>query len=210
MQLNYNLQATRITSVASSVSTQARAACPVDKGRVRTCLLFNSLFGLPSCELREGVRRGRCWKGMAKAGPLGGSFPDSDLRSVRHHHRRCQHQAYQADDPPVRHAFCDPGEQALMMNIGKYHRNPPAEKDDTGAMQGSARLAHLVARTTWRSGRGVGLSTVKDFESGKRTPIEATQRAMQAALEQAGIGFSFLLDDGGSYASGITFSKLNA
>ncbi len=54
----------------------------------------------------------------------------------------------------------------------------------------------------------VGLSTVKDFENGKRTPIEATQTAMRVALETAGIGFSFALDgDGKAYASGIVFSK---
>ena len=54
----------------------------------------------------------------------------------------------------------------------------------------------------------VGLSTVKDFESGKRTPIPATQTAMQAVLERAGIGFSFAHDgDGKAYACGITYSK---
>ncbi len=53
----------------------------------------------------------------------------------------------------------------------------------------------------------VGLSTVKDFESGKRTPIPATQTAMQAVLERAGIGFSFAHDDDGkAYACGITYS----
>jgi DNA-binding transcriptional regulator YiaG len=55
---------------------------------------------------------------------------------------------------------------------------------------------------------GVGLSTVKDFESGKRTPIQATQTAMQAVLEREGIGFSSALDgDGKIYACGLTFSK---
>jgi DNA-binding transcriptional regulator YiaG len=54
---------------------------------------------------------------------------------------------------------------------------------------------------------GVGLSTVKDFESGKRTPIQSTQTAMRAVLERAGIGFPFALDGGETYACGITFSK---
>jgi DNA-binding XRE family transcriptional regulator len=54
---------------------------------------------------------------------------------------------------------------------------------------------------------GVGLSTVKDFESGKRAPIQATQTAMRAVLERAGIGFPFALDGGETYACGITFSK---
>ena len=60
-------------------------------------------------------------KGVQKdARPLDGlrrrSFLDRDLRSVRHDHRRFQHQANQGDDPWVLHAFRDPGQQALMMN----------------------------------------------------------------------------------------------
>jgi DNA-binding XRE family transcriptional regulator len=54
---------------------------------------------------------------------------------------------------------------------------------------------------------GVGLSTVKDFESGKRAPIQSTQTAMRVVLERAGIGFPFALDGGETYACGITFSK---
>ena len=53
----------------------------------------------------------------------------------------------------------------------------------------------------------VGLSTVKDFETGKRVPIQATQTAMRAVLERAGIGFPFALDGDETYACGITFSK---
>lgn len=53
----------------------------------------------------------------------------------------------------------------------------------------------------------VGQSTVKDFESGKRTPIQATLAAMRAVLEAEGIGFAFASDDGETYACGITFSK---
>ena len=53
----------------------------------------------------------------------------------------------------------------------------------------------------------VGLSTVKDFENGKRAPIEATLTAMRVALEKEGIGFPFALDGGGkAYACGITYS----
>ena len=48
----------------------------------------------------------------------------------------------------------------------------------------------------------VSLSTVRDFEKGRRAPIPATLAAMQAALEGAGIGF---VDDGA--ALGILFTK---
>ena len=51
----------------------------------------------------------------------------------------------------------------------------------------------------------VGLSTVKDFEGERRTPIVATQTAMRVALERAGIGFSFVGDGDGKMASGITY-----
>jgi ribosome-binding protein aMBF1 (putative translation factor) len=48
----------------------------------------------------------------------------------------------------------------------------------------------------------VSLSTVRDFEKGRREPIPATLAAMKAALESAGIAF---VDDGGT--SGISFVK---
>jgi ribosome-binding protein aMBF1 (putative translation factor) len=48
----------------------------------------------------------------------------------------------------------------------------------------------------------VSLSTVRDFEKGRREPIQATLAAMKAALEAAGIAF---VDGGGT--SGITFTK---
>ena len=53
----------------------------------------------------------------------------------------------------------------------------------------------------------VGLSTVKDFEFGKRTPIPSTQTAMKAVLEREGIGFSFAVENGEPYACGITYSR---
>ena len=49
----------------------------------------------------------------------------------------------------------------------------------------------------------VALSTVKDFEGGKRAPIPATLGAMQVALEQVGITFLFV----DNVALGITFAK---
>lgn len=53
----------------------------------------------------------------------------------------------------------------------------------------------------------VGEFAVKDFEFGKRRPIEATQMAMRAVLERAGIGFPFATEGGVSYACGITYSE---
>jgi len=52
---------------------------------------------------------------------------------------------------------------------------------------------------------GVSLSTVRDYEKGRRVPIGNNLRAMQAALEAKGIGFV----DGGS-ALGITGPKAGA
>ncbi|WP_253397066.1 helix-turn-helix domain-containing protein [Methylorubrum extorquens] len=52
------------------------------------------------------------------------------------------------------------------------------------------------------SAAGVSLSTVRDFEKGRREPIPATLSAMRAALEAQGIVF---LNDG--EALGITFSR---
>jgi transcriptional regulator with XRE-family HTH domain len=51
---------------------------------------------------------------------------------------------------------------------------------------------------------GVSLSTVRDFEKGRRTPIAATLGAMRVALERQGIGFVMLVDGA---PCGITFAK---
>ena len=48
----------------------------------------------------------------------------------------------------------------------------------------------------------VSLSTVRDFEKGRRVPIGATLAAMRKALEGRGIGF---VDD--AEACGITYAK---
>ena len=42
----------------------------------------------------------------------------------------------------------------------------------------------------------VGLSTLKDFESGKRSPMRNNLEAMRRVLEEAGI--ALLFDDGGN------------
>lgn len=49
----------------------------------------------------------------------------------------------------------------------------------------------------------IGLSTLKEFESGKRLPIRNNLDALRRALEGAGIG---LLFDKGGNPHGITFT----
>lgn len=49
---------------------------------------------------------------------------------------------------------------------------------------------------------GVSLSTVRDFEKGRRTPIPVTLRAIEAALVAQGI--EFLSKDGSAW--GVAFS----
>lgn len=51
---------------------------------------------------------------------------------------------------------------------------------------------------------GVSLSTVRDFEKGRRVPISATLAAMRVALEARGIGFVMLVD---GKPCGLTFAK---
>lgn len=49
-----------------------------------------------------------------------------------------------------------------------------------------------------------GVSTVKDFEGGRRTPIASTLAAMRAALERAGVAFV----DGDDGAQGISVKRV--
>ena len=58
------------------------------------------------------------------------------------------------------------------------------------------------SQTQLAEAASTGVSTVKDFEGGRRKPIASTLGAMRAALERAGI--SFVGDDGA--ALGITFA----
>jgi len=55
----------------------------------------------------------------------------------------------------------------------------------------------------------VSLSTVRDFEKGRRTPIANNLAAVQAALEAVGIGLGFAVDpaSGETYACAVTYSR---
>jgi transcriptional regulator with XRE-family HTH domain len=55
---------------------------------------------------------------------------------------------------------------------------------------------------------GVSPSTVRDFEAGRRVPIANNLAAIRTALEREGIGLAFSVENGTTYASGITFKKL--
>jgi transcriptional regulator with XRE-family HTH domain len=51
---------------------------------------------------------------------------------------------------------------------------------------------------------GTSLSTVKDYEGGRRVPIANNLAAIRTALENAGIGFVFADE---KIASGITYTE---
>lgn len=53
----------------------------------------------------------------------------------------------------------------------------------------------------------VSNSTVRDFEAGRRDPIQNNLAAMIAAFESAGVGFVFQNDGSGAKAYGITYAK---
>jgi transcriptional regulator with XRE-family HTH domain len=44
-----------------------------------------------------------------------------------------------------------------------------------------------MSRETLAANAGVGVRTISDFETGRREPIRATQGAIRAALEAAGV-----------------------
>jgi DNA-binding transcriptional regulator YiaG len=53
----------------------------------------------------------------------------------------------------------------------------------------------------------VSLSTVRDFEKGRRVPIGNNLAAIRAALEVKGLGFVYADEGGKTTPCGITFAK---
>jgi DNA-binding transcriptional regulator YiaG len=89
------------------------------------------------------------------------------------------------------------------INVGVDEKNlsayfPPMSPEQCRAARGWLDLSQqqLAAKAS------VSLSTVRDFEKGRRVPIANNLGAMRSVLETAGISF---VDSGG--ASGITFAK---
>ena len=66
----------------------------------------------------------------------------------------------------------------------------------------AARAWLNLSQEELAKGATVGVSTVRDFEAGRREPTRNNLAAMRVALEGAGIAF---VDDGG--ALGISFVK---
>jgi DNA-binding transcriptional regulator YiaG len=60
----------------------------------------------------------------------------------------------------------------------------------------AARAFLQISQDDLAKAANVGVSTVRDFEVGKRAPIAATQAAMRAALEAKGVRFVDRGDDG--------------
>lgn len=53
----------------------------------------------------------------------------------------------------------------------------------------------------------VSLSTVRDFEKGRRLPIANNLAAIRSVLEAAGIGFVYQIDGAVTLACGITYAE---
>ena len=59
----------------------------------------------------------------------------------------------------------------------------------TPAQSRAARALLNWAQPQLASASGASISTIRDFETGKRTPIANTLKALRQALEQAGVIF---------------------
>lgn len=89
------------------------------------------------------------------------------------------------------------------------------EKSQLNTSPGSAsgdlvilRPPHSVDAEDKATAAGVGLSTLKDFENGKRVPIQNNLAAIRSALESLGMGFVSATDGNGkTWARGITYAE---
>jgi DNA-binding transcriptional regulator YiaG len=87
--------------------------------------------------------------------------------------------------------------------VGVDEKNLPAYSGPMSPEQSRAARAWLDwSQDELAAKASVSLSTVRDFEKGRRVPIANNLTAMRVALEAAGIAF---VDEGGS--SGITYAK---
>ncbi len=68
----------------------------------------------------------------------------------------------------------------------------------------AARAFLQISQDDLAKAANVGVSTVRDFEVGKRAPIAATQAAMRGALESKGIRF---VDRGSDGALGVLYRE---
>ncbi|WP_134494101.1 helix-turn-helix domain-containing protein [Microvirga pakistanensis] len=73
----------------------------------------------------------------------------------------------------------------------------------TPALSRAARGLLDWSQTDLATRAGVSLSTIRDFETGKRTPIANNLAAMQGAIEAAGI--QFIPENGGG--TGLRFRE---
>lgn len=65
----------------------------------------------------------------------------------------------------------------------------------TAAQCRAARALVEMSRESLAEAAAVAVRTISDFESGRRDPIRATQSAIRAALEAAGV--EFIPENGG-------------
>jgi DNA-binding transcriptional regulator YiaG len=87
-------------------------------------------------------------------------------------------------------------------NVGVDEKNLRAYSAPMSPEQSRAARAWLdLSQEALAAKASVSISTVRDFEAGRRVPIANNLAAMRAALETAGIGFV----DGAT--PGITYKK---
>lgn len=68
----------------------------------------------------------------------------------------------------------------------------------------AARAFLQISQDDLAKAASVGVSTVRDFEVGKRAPIAATQAAMRAELERRGVQF---VDRDESATCGVLYAE---